>query len=66
MNKNRVINGVFELDNKAKMNLEILEKIEDYKEYSKSKTYSWIGYLKMLRAVLCLLMPKVTLLHSLT
>lgn len=54
MNKNRTINKVFDLDEKAKMNLDVLEKIEDYKEYSKSKTYSWIGYLKMLRNILVL------------
>ena len=41
-------------DDKAIMNLDILEGISDYKEYAKTKTYNWIGYLKMLRNILVL------------
>ena len=41
-------------DSEALLNLEKFENIKDYKEYSKNKTYNWIGYLKMLRNLLVL------------
>lgn len=45
---------VFDIDDKSKMNLEKLENILDYKEFSSDKTFSWIGYLKMLRNIIVL------------
>ena len=41
-------------DEKAILNLEVLESIDNYKEYALTKTYNWIGYLKMLRNILVL------------
>lgn len=41
-------------DDKSKLNLEILEQIDDYKAFALDKTYNWIGYLKMLRNILVL------------
>jgi len=46
----------FDLDEKAIINLEIIEKLDknSYKEFYKDKAFNWIGYLKMLRNVLTL------------
>lgn len=53
MNKNNdFFNDVFSYDEKANLDLKKLEEIEDYKEFAKDKTYSWIGYLKMLRNII--------------
>ena len=55
MNKNTSYNSfVFDVDEKAQMDLKKLENILDYKEFSSDKTYSWIGYLKMLRNIIVL------------
>ncbi len=37
---------------KANLDLKKMEKIDDYKEFAKDKTYSWIGHLKMLRNII--------------
>lgn len=45
-------NRLSQYDDKAILNLEKFENIDDYSKYSSDKTYNWIGYLKMLRNIL--------------
>lgn len=53
MNKKKNdFNDVFSYDEKANLDLKKMEEIDDYKEFAKDKTYSWIGHLKMLRNII--------------